>query len=206
MVWCSTGGPDDHPDRLEFTALGRTYAVSPGVFWQVHPAAPSVLGQAVLDAVAPRLGERIVDLYAGAGLFTALLAEAVGPTGSVVAVERDARACTDAAANLADLPGAEIRRAAVTPELVADRLGRPDAVLLDPSREGAGTRVMAALSALGPPLRLIAYVSCDPATFARDIRVLLDQGWRLDTLRAFDLFPMTEHVELFGVLLPPGPA
>ena len=75
-------------------------------------------------------------------------------------------------------------------------LGDPDIVVLDPAREGAGTDVMRALAGHGSTVRTIVYVSCDPASFARDLRVLLDEGWRLAALRAFDIFPMTEHVEL----------
>ncbi len=65
---------------------------------------------------------------------------------------------------------------------------------------------MEALVSLGPAPRGMAYVSCDPASFARDLRVALDAGWTLGSLRAFDLFPMTEHVELVAVLRPPGQA
>jgi tRNA/tmRNA/rRNA uracil-C5-methylase (TrmA/RlmC/RlmD family) len=64
---------------------------------------------------------------------------------------------------------------------------------------------MAALADLDPVPRRIAYVSCDPASFARDLRVMLDAGWTMPSLRAFDLFPMTEHVELVGLLEPPAP-
>ena len=92
-------------------------------------------------------------------------------------------------------------RAEVTAELVATRLGSPDLVVLDPARQGAGTDVMAALADLESE-PTVAYVSCDAASFARDVKVLLDDGWELVSLRAFDLFPMTEHVELLGVLRP----
>jgi tRNA/tmRNA/rRNA uracil-C5-methylase (TrmA/RlmC/RlmD family) len=86
---------------------------------------------------------------------------------------------------------------------VAGGIGRPDLVVLDPAREGAGTAVMRALAGHGPGLRRIVYVSCDAASFSRDIRVLLEGGWDLRSLRAFDIFPMTEHVELVGALDPP---
>ena len=92
----------------------------------------------------------------------------------------------------------------MTPALVATALGRPDIVVLDPAREGAGTGVMRALAGHGATLRTLIYVSCDPASFGRDVRVLLDEGWRLTVLRAFDIFPMTEHVELVAALEPPA--
>jgi len=96
-----------------------------------------------------------------------------------------------------------VLRAGMTPGVVTRRLGRPDLVVLDPARAGAGQEVMAALIGLTPPPRRIAYVSCEPAPFARDLAVALAAGWTLMSLRAFDLFPMTEHVELVGVLEPP---
>jgi tRNA/tmRNA/rRNA uracil-C5-methylase (TrmA/RlmC/RlmD family) len=116
----------------------------------------------------------------------------------VLAVERDRRACADALHNAANLPHLLVDEAEVTPELVATGIGRPSVVVLDPAREGAGIAVMRALAGLAPTLRQVVYVSCDAASFARDARVLLDEGWTLTSLNAFDIFPMTEHVELVG--------
>jgi len=90
----------------------------------------------------------------------------------------------------------QVRRSSVTPTLVSQGLGEPDLVVLDPSREGAGRAVSAALAGLRPAPRRIVYVACDPSSFSRDLRVLLDAGWALESLRAFDIFPMTEHIEL----------
>jgi tRNA/tmRNA/rRNA uracil-C5-methylase (TrmA/RlmC/RlmD family) len=97
----------------------------------------------------------------------------------------------------------DILRSPVDPDVV-ERLGSPDLVVLDPARQGAGQAVMRALVSLVPVPRRMAYVSCDPASFARDLRVVLDAGWAMDSLRAFDLFPMTEHVESVAILVPPG--
>ncbi len=121
----------------------------------------------------------------------------------MLAVERDRRACADARHNGAGLPHLAVDHAAVTPELVAGGIGRPAVVVLDPAREGAGIDVMHALAGQAATLRRVVYVSCDAASFARDIRVLLDEGWVLTSLRAFDIFPMTEHVELVAGLAPP---
>ena len=192
------------PDRVQFLVGGETFSVSSGVFWQVHPGAAAVLTRRVLDGLAPRPGERVADLYAGAGLFTVPLARAVGPRGSVVAVERSGRACADAVRNAADLHQVSVVRSDIDPRLVADGLGRPDLVVLDPARQGAGRAVMEALVSLDPAPRRVAYVSCDPASFARDLRVALDAGWTVGQLHGLDLFPMTEHVELVAILLPAG--
>jgi tRNA/tmRNA/rRNA uracil-C5-methylase (TrmA/RlmC/RlmD family) len=105
--------------------------------------------------------------------------------------------------NAEGLHQVEIVRAEVDAGLVAGDLGAPDLVVLDPAREGAGRAVMGALVSLLPAPRAVAYVSCDPASFARDLRVALDAGWTMDSLRGFDLFPMTEHVELVAILRPP---
>lgn len=174
------------PHGLRHTVLGRSYEVAAGGFWQVHPGAADVLVQAVLDGLDPQPGEHAVDLYAGVGLFAAILGERVGVQGSVLAVESDPRACADAARNTADLPQVRIRTAAVDAAQIR-RLGAPDLVVLDPPRAGAGIDVTRALAALRP--RRTAYVSCDAASFSRDLRVLLDAGWVLEDLRAFDLYP-----------------
>ena len=180
----------------------RTYRVSPGVFWQVHVGAAAALLEAVLDLVGTCDGIAVADLYAGAGLFSVPLAEAVGPAGSVLAVERDRRACADARHNGATFPNLRVLEGDVTPDLVGTALGRPDVVVLDPAREGAGTDVMRVLAHDVPTVRQVIYVSCDPSSFGRDARVLLDAGWRLTDLRAFDIFPMTEHVELVAAFAP----
>ncbi len=194
------GSPVRLPHGIRHHVLGRRFEVAAGGFWQVHPGAAEVLARSVLDVLAPQPGERALDLYAGVGLFAAFLGERVGPSGAVLAVEVDARACADAARNTADQPHVRIRTAAVSPAEVA-RSGRPDLVVLDPPRAGAGLEVTHALAALRP--RRLAYVACDPASFARDLRVLLDVGWELRSLRAFDLYPMTEHVEIVAALTPP---
>ena len=188
------------PHGVRHVVHGRSFEVSAGGFWQVHPGAASALATAVLDGLQPQPGDRVADLYAGVGLFAALLGDRVGSGGSVLAVEGDARACADAARNTAAQPHVKIRTSVVDAATVAGRIGRPDLVALDPPRAGAGTDVAAALVGLAP--RRIAYVACDPATFARDLKVFLDAGWQLPSLRAYDLFPMTEHVELVAILSP----
>lgn len=103
--------------------------------------------------------------------------------------------------NLRDLAQVEVVAARVETALARRRItGSVDVVVLDPPRSGAGARVVRDVVAAGP--RAVAYVACDPAAFARDLRVFTDLGWRLAALRGYDLFPMTQHVELVGLLLP----
>jgi len=170
----------------------------------VHVGAAEALLRAVLDAAAPRPDDNVVDLYAGAGLFAVPLAAAVGPKGSVTAVERDTAACADARHNGDMQPGLRVLERSVTPDLIAEEIGAPQIIVLDPAREGAGIEVMAALAADHKTARTVVYVSCDAASFGRDARVLLDEGWALESLRAFDIFPMSEHVELVAAFTPPA--
>lgn len=189
------------PQRLRHTVGGRSLEVSAGGFWQVHPAAAAAFAQAVLDALRPAAGERALDLYAGAGALTVALAAAVGATGAVLGVESAAAAVADASANLAELPWASVRRARVTAAELGRIDFRPDLVVLDPPRAGAGVDAMNAILALAP--RTVGYVSCDPGTLARDVAVAVAQGWQLSELRGFDAFPMTHHIECVATLQRP---
>jgi tRNA/tmRNA/rRNA uracil-C5-methylase (TrmA/RlmC/RlmD family) len=188
------------PPRLTYQLAGRTFAVSAGGFWQVHPAAAQAFADAVVAGTGPQAGETVLDLYAGAGALTAVLALAVGPAGRVVGVEASATATADAAANLADLPWVDLRTARVTPDVVAGLHPAPDVVVLDPPRAGAGAPVMTSILDSGP--RVVGYLACDPASLARDVKVAVQAGWRLASLSAFDAFPMTHHVETFATLVP----
>ena len=186
--------------RIRHTVGARTFEVDAAGFWQVHPLAASTFAAALVEAVRPAPGETALDLYAGAGLLTAAIADAVGPTGQVLGVESAPAAVADAQGNLADLPWAQVRSGRVDATLLANLDLRPDVVLLDPPRSGAGRETMAAILALEP--RVVGYLACDPAALARDVAVALASGWRLLSLRAFDAFPMTHHVECVAALLP----
>ncbi|QVQ52398.1 class I SAM-dependent RNA methyltransferase [Spiractinospora alimapuensis] len=180
---------------------GREWRISAGGFWQGHPGAAGVLSEAVLAALEPKPGEAALDLYCGAGLFAGALAEAVGPEGRVLAVERDPQAVRDAERNLRDLPNVQVEVGDAASRLRgwADLRGSTTTAVLDPPRAGAGSAVVAGLSAVGA--RRVAYVSCDPATLARDLAAFAKSGFRLNQLRAFDAFPMTHHVECLAELV-----
>ena len=182
-------------------AGGRTWQVHGTGFWQVHPAAADTLLAAVQTFARVQPGERVVDLYAGAGLFAGGLAASAGPRGRVLAVEWDRAAAADARHNLADLPQVQVLRARVSPPVLR-RSGPVDVVVLDPPRTGAGGAVVDAIARLGP--RAVVYVACDPASLARDVAAFDGQGYDLRGLRAFDLFPMTAHVECVALLEPVG--
>ena len=180
-------------------AAGRIWQVSVEGFWQVHPAAAGALCQAVIAALAPEPGDSVLDLYCGAGLFAGAVAPRVGPDGAVTGVESDPAAVRSARQNLSDLPWVTIRRADVAQAVTDESLPPARLVIADPPRAGLAREVAAALAADSPAERF-AYVSCDPATLARDLALLAAGGWRLADLRAFDAFPMTHHVECVATL------
>jgi tRNA/tmRNA/rRNA uracil-C5-methylase (TrmA/RlmC/RlmD family) len=199
-------GKPDKPPFVREEVADRLWQVSGSGFWQVHPGAAQLLADAVIEALEPRRGEVAVDLYCGAGLFAGVLGESIGPDGLVVGIESDAQSVKDARFNLRDLPHVSIERGEV--ETVLDeiqfgrgktKLNRADLVVLDPPRTGAGPDVVKRIAELAG--RRIAYVSCDPATLSRDLALFSEQGWALSGLRAFDAFPMTQHVELLATLV-----
>jgi tRNA/tmRNA/rRNA uracil-C5-methylase (TrmA/RlmC/RlmD family) len=180
-------------------AAGRRWQVPVEGFWQVHPAAADTLVAAVLDLLEPAAGETAWDLYGGAGLFAAAVAERT--RARVTVVESAPVGVAAARANLADLAGVEVVAAKVDAALARRRITGPvDVVVLDPPRTGAGGRVVRGIAAADP--RAVAYVACDPAAFARDVATFAEVGWRLAELRAFDCFPMTQHVECVALLVP----
>jgi tRNA/tmRNA/rRNA uracil-C5-methylase (TrmA/RlmC/RlmD family) len=189
--------------HLTQRAAGRDWRVSLGGFWQVHPAAADTLARDVLTTLDPQPGEHALDVYCGAGLFAGVLAQAVGPDGTVLAVEQDTAAARDARHNLRAWPWARVRRGDAAAVLAAADVSDVSLVVLDPPRAGVARPVIEALRT-GPGR--IAYVSCDPATLARDLRLLLADGWELTGLRGYDAFPMTHHVECLATLVRRSPS
>ncbi|WP_280672068.1 MULTISPECIES: class I SAM-dependent RNA methyltransferase [unclassified Kitasatospora] len=181
-------------------AAGRTWRVSNGGFWQIHPEAPDTLVNAVLDGLDPQYGENALDLYCGVGLFAGALADRVGEEGAVLGIESSKQAVQDAKHNLAELENVQIECDRVESLLPRTGITSTDLVVLDPPRAGAGRETVAHLAALSA--RRIAYVACDPAALARDLAFFREGGYRPVSLRAFDLFPMTHHFECVAILEP----
>ncbi len=190
----------------------RSFTVDDNGFWQVHRQAPAVLTAAVQDLVdRDRLdpeGQHL-DLYGGVGLLAAALGDVVGPKARITSVESAPRATEHAQENLAEWIGARAETARVDrwlartaadasrPELQRFRAGT---VVLDPPRSGAGREVVVQIAALQPAQ--VVYVACDPVALARDVATFADLGYRLEALRAFDLFPHTHHLEAVARLVP----
>ncbi|WP_353711906.1 TRAM domain-containing protein [Arthrobacter sp. K5] len=190
---------------VQESAAGHDYRVTGAGFWQIHRDAPETLVGAVTgflhDGGFLEPGAAVADLYAGAGLFTAPLADAVGETGSVLSVEGAPGTSRDARKNLHGSPQVEIVQGKVE-RVLRQRPRQFDALILDPPRAGAGKAVVSQLIDSKP--RAIAYVSCDPSSFARDIGYFQQGGWQLAGLRAFDLYPHTHHLETVALLTPRG--
>ena len=179
------------PAVLHENVAGRTLEVSQESFWQSHKNAPEVLTQAILEFAKIKTGEHVLDLYGGVGLFSAAILDAVGPTGHVDLIEGSRVATADAARNFAGHSNITIATGDVAKLL--PRITAADVVVLDPPRDGAGKDAVAHIARLAP--RAIVYVACDPAALARDTGYLSDNGYSLVKVRAFDLFPMTHHIE-----------
>ena len=176
----------------------KVLEVSQKSFWQSHKDAPRVLTQAVRAYAGVKLGDRILDLYGGVGLFTADLIDLVGPTGAIDLVEGAKSATANASQNFRSYPNVKIHTGDVVH--LIKRFAAADVVILDPPREGAGKGVLTGISALAP--RAIIYVACDPAALARDTTYLAALGYELSALRSFDLFPMTHHIESVALYVP----
>ncbi|HSA93066.1 MAG TPA: 23S rRNA (uracil(1939)-C(5))-methyltransferase RlmD, partial [Terriglobales bacterium] len=169
---------------LPYAVRAVEYQVSAGSFFQTNRFLTDALVEAVL---ANHSGALAFDLYAGVGLFTVPLA---AKFERVVAVESSSAACRDLRHNA---PATVKWREAAVAEFLERSSARPDFVIVDPPRAGLGEKVARALGALAAPR--LAYVSCDPATLSRDLRLLLESGYRVEEIRVLDLFPQTFHIE-----------
>ena len=181
------------PDPVQQKVLDRTYTVAATGFWQVHPAAAETLSRAVLDGLRPEEGERAMDLYCGVGLFAGALVDA----GCMVLGVEAGRGAVQLARR--NVPEAEFLA------LPVERAGRElpdwaDLIVLDPPRKGAGAKVVREIASRQP--RAVAYVACDPAALARDLATFAEEGYEPSSIRGFDLFPMTQHIECVAILHP----
>ena len=176
-------------DHLFMEAAGWSYKVSAGSFFQVNSLQASRMVAHLLEHLSLQPHMTVLELYSGVGLFSAQIAPHVG---RLVAVEASSSACADFVENLDDFDNVELYEAPVEHALPSLDI-KPDLLLVDPPRSGLGARVIPHILATQAPL--LAYISCDPATLARDARRLSEGGYQLEHATPIDMFPQTYHIE-----------
>jgi 23S rRNA (uracil1939-C5)-methyltransferase len=182
-------------DYVVIPALGRPFKVSAGSFFQVNTLQAERMVERALDLLALTGKETLIDVYCGVGLFSAFAAPRVA---RLVGIEFSPAACDDFAVNLDEFEHVELYQGRA--EMILPGLDlKADAVIVDPPRAGVERAALDALARLGAPA--LVYISCDPATLARDLRRLLAAGYRLESVTPFDLFPQTYHIESISLLV-----
>jgi tRNA/tmRNA/rRNA uracil-C5-methylase (TrmA/RlmC/RlmD family) len=175
----------------------HSWQVPVTAFWQAHRDAARTYSDLVGDWARPDPGMTAWDLYGGAGVFAAVLGDAVGESGQVVSVDSSRAATRSARATLADLPQVSVITDSVRRALTAQRAGA-DVAVLDPPRGGAGREVIDLLAAAEVPK--IVHIGCEAASFARDIGLYQRHGYAVDKISVFDSFPLTHHIECVALL------
>jgi len=175
----------------------HTWQVPVTAFWQAHRDAARTYSDLVGDWARPDPGMTAWDLYGGAGVFAAVLGDAVGESGQVVSVDSSRAATRSARATLADLPQVNVITDSVRRALTAQRVGA-DVAVLDPPRGGAGRDVIDLLAAA--EVSRIVHIGCEAASFARDVGLYQQHGYAVDKISVFDSFPLTHHIECVALL------
>ena len=176
---------------------GHDFAVAGDGFWQVHPGAASVLSRQIKESVQGLKVESFADLYAGVGVLAHSLLQEF-PIANAIVVEADRSAAQNAKENLKSFKNVQVSSERVD-KWVRGIKNKFDVVILDPPRSGAGQSVMQQICR--QTLQKIIYIACDPAALARDVLIAKKNGWKLETVVAFDLFPQTHHIESVAVLV-----
>jgi 23S rRNA (uracil1939-C5)-methyltransferase len=188
-----------NPYLVEHVA-GRDYQVSAGSFFQVNTSGAEALLALVGDYLAPGGDETLVDVYCGVGLFGLALADRVG---RVIGIEADPSAISDFQTNAQGLDHVSLIEDKA--HVALSGLGGPvDLMVIDPPRSGVGRHAIAEIARLQP--QRLVYVSCDPATLARDARRLVEAGYHLQVVQPVDLFPQTFHIESVALFVKGGSA
>jgi len=179
-------------DHFDARFAGFRFRLSPLTFFQVNEPTAAVLVDLVMELLGDLRGKSVLDIYAGAGTFTLPIA---ARAEQVLAMENDALAVDDAqlSARANRLANVHVMPGDAADELEGLPIRAGDAAVLDPPRAGVDERVIAELDRIKVPR--IVYVSCDPATLARDLRRFTDRGYAVESIQPIDLFPQTFHIE-----------
>jgi len=182
-------------DHLVIPVLGRGFRVSAASFFQVNTALAEKMVQHLVDCLAVSSSTTLLDVYCGVGLFSAFLAP---NCGRVIGIESSPSACEDFSFNLNEFDRVELYEG-LAEEVIPYLKAKPDIVLVDPPRAGLDKQVVDGILKLRP--QIIAYVSCDPSTLARDSKRLMEGGYKLKQVTPFDLFPQTYHIESIRIFV-----
>lgn len=177
---------------------GKKLLVKEGAFWQRHRNAPETLTTQFIKLANLKAGEHLLDLYGGVGLFSSVAVDLLGPGGRIDLIESSVPATDSAKENFKNHPNVKVIRDDVLKGL--KNIKRADVVVLDPPRAGAGADVVSQLLRINPSR--IVYVACDPASLARDVKDFVANGWSIQQIDGYDLFPMTQHIETVCLLVP----
>jgi 23S rRNA (uracil1939-C5)-methyltransferase len=181
-------------ERIVIDVLGKPFQVSAGSFFQVNTAQAGEMVRHVLDRLGMTPDSVFIDVYCGVGLFSAFAASQVA---RCIGIEVSPYACEDFADNLDPYENVELYQGTAEEILPALDL-KPDFMVVDPPRAGLEKTALDAIVAMHP--KKLVYVSCDPATLARDLKRLVESGYHLDEVTPFDLFPQTYHIESISLL------
>ena len=179
------------PSQLHQIVENEQLIISPDSFWQSHLNAPQAFVKLVMQYMDLKPGDKVCDLYGGAGLFTSPILKRIQEIGVVHLVENDRRCIKDAKKIFRKNKNVIIHAGKVEEKL--SNIKDVDVILLDPPRNGAGKKVINEIISKNP--KSIIYVSCDPASLARDTKLLIETSFSLDKITGVDLFPMTHHIE-----------
>jgi 23S rRNA (uracil1939-C5)-methyltransferase len=180
-------------DYLLMEVLKKSFHVSAGSFFQVNTQQAGAMVRHLQANLPLSSSATLLDVYCGVGLFSAFLA---GSVHRCISLELSPSACQDFVENLDEFDHVELYEGAAEAVLPALDV-KPDVVLVDPPRAGLAREALDAIVRMQPPV--LAYVSCDPATLARDAKRLLAAGYMMDSITPFDLFPQTYHIETISL-------
>ena len=180
-------------DHIVIPVSGRNFRVSASSFFQVNtPMAEKMVGH-LLTCLPVSSSTTLLDVYCGVGLFSAFLAP---KCGRVIGVESSSSACEDFSVNLDEFENVELYEG-LAEEVIPHLEAKPDIILVDPPRAGLEKQVVDGILKLSP--QIIAYVSCDPSTLARDAKRLIEGEYKMKQVTPFDLFPQTYHIESISI-------
>lgn len=180
-------------DHIVIETQKRLFRVSAGAFFLANTALAAEMVNHLLKSI-PRANEvTVIDAYCGVGMFSAFLAPKVS---RLISIESSPTACEDFAANLDEFDNVELYEAPVEDVLLGLDV-QPDVIVVDPPRSGLARQALDGILSLAPPT--LAYISCDPATLARDGKRLINGGYQLEEITPFDLFPQTFHIESISI-------